>query len=99
MWIDELVSTFEGKAVQVVRCIDGPNYNEELELTFSDGSTLAITFDANVDHSKCESEADAMDAGLDSQAAFVWGKWVRGLYDQAILQKIDTDDGLWEVPS
>jgi hypothetical protein len=91
MWADQLISTFEGKAVQVTREINGPSYDETMRLTFSDGSTLVIAIDANVDHDRCESETDAMNAGSDSDAGFVWGKWIRKLYDQAILESVDTD--------
>ena len=51
--------TFEGKSVQVTRAISGPCYEEALRMTFGDGSTLTIEFDANVDHSACEHEGQA----------------------------------------
>jgi hypothetical protein len=91
MWTDHLISTIEGMGVQVIGRSSARSTNETLKLTFSDGSTIEVAFNANIDHDNGESEAHAMAAGGASEVRSVWGNLIRPLHDQAILEAVDTD--------
>jgi hypothetical protein len=64
-------------------------YDEALKMTFADGSSIRMFFEASVED--CKNEADAMDAGDNSDAGSVWGRWIKSMYDEAIIGSLDSD--------
>lgn len=99
MWIDRLMTEFEGEPVQLDRAIAGPGYEEMLTLTFADGSTLAIDYNANLDPAplRGRGEGEYMDAGAEARAHAVWARWIEALYEKATSGTVDADLGPRDV--